>query len=160
MNPAREISIIEYVNAFCSHCRATHARLDRLLLTTSVAVKQRRIYVWPAGEPPLWAKMCVSARAQGKEEALFAELLHADEDTSDDLWAAARRAGVDEAALSAAIQRGDAQATLDRYKQRVQASRIVGLPTLDIGRRRLQGEQSAEELREAIDAAVADLPPR
>jgi predicted DsbA family dithiol-disulfide isomerase len=147
----------EYLNAFCGHCRATHARLDRVVETYPVPIREQRIYVWPSGDAPTWAKACVCARAQGKEEATFAELLRLDEENDANVWAAAARAGCDVEALRAAVGRGDATARLQRYLQRMRQARIEGLPTIDVGRRRLQGEQSEGELREALDAAAAAL---
>jgi predicted DsbA family dithiol-disulfide isomerase len=150
--------VVEYMNAFCAHCRATHARLDRILHSYPVPVREQRIYVWGGGPAPLWAKACVCARAQGKEEPFFAQLLRAGSDTPNEVWAAAQRAGLDVQALTAAVERGDATERLERYRRRFQASRLEGLPTIDVGRRRLQGEQSDGELREALDAAAALLP--
>jgi hypothetical protein len=41
---AREIVVLEYLNAFCSHCRATHARLDRVVAGFDRPVRRHRVY--------------------------------------------------------------------------------------------------------------------
>jgi predicted DsbA family dithiol-disulfide isomerase len=68
----------------------------------------------------------------------------------------AKRAGLDVARWTVCIDEPDTRFPLERMHQAVADARIQGLPTLDIGRRRLNGEQSEEELREALDAALGD----
>jgi protein-disulfide isomerase len=41
-----------------------------------------------------------------------------------------------------------------RDRDLARSAGLRGLPTLDIGRRRLMGEQSEAELREAVEAAL------
>ena len=83
--------------------------------------------------------------------------MQARSDRPAEIWAAAERAGLDVSALAACVNRGDADERLGRVYARVKAATITGLPTLDLGRRRLEGEQTEEELREAVAAAEADL---
>jgi hypothetical protein len=152
--PIPEVTLVEFLNAFCAHCRATHTRIDRAVASSSVRVRRYRVYVWSSPTPPLWAQACACAAPTGQEDALFSELLEEPRDTPEAVWAAARRAGVDVRALMAAVQRGDAAARFEGERRRVAASSIRYLPTLDIGRRRLQGEQSEEDVRRAIQAAA------
>jgi predicted DsbA family dithiol-disulfide isomerase len=151
--------VTEFLNPFCPHCRATHARLEEVLRATSAPVRRFRVYVWSSDAPPLWAQACACAAASGKEDALFAELLRASRDVPAEVWAAARRAGLDPNALSAAVRAGHASARRQAERQRVNASTIRKLPTIDIGRWRLEGEPSAAELRNAVDLAVAAAAP-
>jgi uncharacterized membrane protein len=60
--PRREITIVEYLNPFCAHCRATHARLERVLPTIGATVRRHRVYVWPNEEAPFWAGACACAQ--------------------------------------------------------------------------------------------------
>jgi uncharacterized membrane protein/protein-disulfide isomerase len=152
---AREIRVTEYLNAYCAHCRVTHARLDKVIAGMEIAVKRRRLYVWVSGEAPYWARACVAAAAQGREDALFEQLQHTESDEPDEVLAAAQRAGVDVKALVAAIQRGEGMPRLKADRQKVLLSRLEGLPTFDIGRRRLEGEQTEAELEDALRVALA-----
>jgi protein-disulfide isomerase len=120
-----------------------------------MTIRFRRVYTWSSSEPPLWARVCVAARGQGLEERLFAEMLHARDESASEVWDAARRAGADLDALRVAMEAPETHDRLARHRQAVAAARLTGLPTLDVGRRRLMGEQSEAEIREALDAARA-----
>jgi protein-disulfide isomerase len=157
--PRPQVSLAEYVNPFCPHCRATHARLLNVIRTTKAQVRIHRVYVWSSSTPPLWAHACVCAASLGKEDAFFEALLLAPRETPEAIWDAARRAGIDPHALHACVQRGQATARLHEIARQMDAGRLQRLPTIDVGRRRLQGTQSEPELRAAIDAAMRD-PPR
>ncbi len=152
--PRTDLTIVEYLNAFCSHCRLTHQRLDRVLASEGVASRRRRIYTWSSTEIPMWAKAVAFAQAQGLEDRMFAELVQADEDTPREIYAAAARAGIDGNALQQALRDGRAWPRLESDRRLSQGARLEGLPTLDIGRRRLMGEQSEGELRDAVRAAL------
>jgi hypothetical protein len=157
---APRIELVEYLNPFCAHCRATHARLARVLEGVRTPVERERLYTWSGKSPPLWAKACVCAQDQGGgakdlERPFFRELLTARSDRPADIWAAAKRAGLDVAALEACVKRGDADERLGWVRDKVKDARIAGMPTLDIGERRLEGEQTEAELREAVTAAEA-----
>jgi predicted DsbA family dithiol-disulfide isomerase len=75
--------------------------------------------------------------------------------TTAEILAAGRRAGLDAGALRTAIATGGVAPRLERDLRIAGSAGLEGLPTLDIGRRRLLGEQSEGELREAIVAALA-----
>ncbi len=146
----REIVVLEYLNAFCSHCRATHARLDRVVAGFDRPVRRHRVYVWSSREVPLWAKACAVAAQQGLEDAMFDALLETDRQDDRSIRAAAARAGVDLSGLDAP----DVVDRLERDRRRFSQARLEGLPTFDVGRRRLMGEQSEGELLEALRAAA------
>jgi predicted DsbA family dithiol-disulfide isomerase len=152
--------VVEYLNAFCPHCRMTHARFDAVTARQGLVVRFRRVYTWASAEPPLWARACVSARAQGLEDRVFAEMLRARNEGPDEVLAAAARAGADLDALRAGMDAPETLARLERHRTAAAAGRLEGLPTLDVGRRRLMGEQSEEEIAEALAAARALNRPR
>jgi uncharacterized membrane protein len=160
-NAPPRVLITEYLNPFCAHCRATHTRLARVLDETKTPVERERLYTWSGKAPPLWAKACVCAQDQGGgkdlERPFFRELLKARSDRPAEIWAAAQRAGLDVAALEECVRRGGADERLGWVREKVRDARIRGMPTLDIGERRLAGEQSEAELRAAVQAAAASL---
>jgi uncharacterized membrane protein/predicted DsbA family dithiol-disulfide isomerase len=157
--PVQQAVITEFLNPFCPHCRATHARLENVLRTIATPVRRYRVYVWSSGAPPLWAQACAAAASSGKEDVLFAELLRASRDVPNEIWAAVRRAGLDPSALDVSIRSGNSNTRLQAERHRVSASAIRRLPTLDIGKWRLEGEPSEAELRNAINVAVAAASP-
>lgn len=148
------VLVVEYLNAYCAHCRATHQRLDAVLAGIDVPVRRVRVYAWGDRGYPLWARACAFAHEQGKEEALFAELLRTRSQAPREVYAAARRVGIDPRALQQAVSRPP-PARLVRDCRIMVAAGLQGLPTLDIGRRRLMGGQTAEELEAAIRSASA-----
>ena len=146
--------IVEYLNAYCGHCRATHHRLEKVLNDMGVEVRRHRVYAWASKGYPLWVRACGYAKDQGAEERLFQELLRAPDQSQQSIFAAARRAGLDAFALQRAVEDPDIPADLVRDCKRMKSAGLKGLPTLDIGRRRLMGDQSEAELRAAIQAAL------
>jgi predicted DsbA family dithiol-disulfide isomerase len=77
-------------------------------------------------------------------------LLQARGGASAEVFAAARRAGIEPDALRSALARRAGAPRLVRDRRIAQAARLTALPTLDIGRRRLVGEQSEREFLVAI----------
>ncbi|MCC7137185.1 MAG: DsbA family protein [Planctomycetes bacterium] len=148
------VTVVEFLNPFCAHCRATHARLERVLARLDVPVRRHRVYVWNTREPPPWARACACAEKHGLGDRLFAALLETDDQDAGSVRAAAQRAGLDPSSLAACGASPEAQARIDRDRRLVASARLEGLPTLDIGRRRLMGEQSEAELEDALRAAI------
>lgn len=148
--------VVEYLNAFCPHCRATHRRLEKVLGELGVPIRYRRIYAWASADYPFWARACVFARSQGEglEDRLFRELMRAPNQSAGAVYAAARRAGVDVAALEEAMRDPTIPESLVKDGLRMRSAGLRGLPTLDVGRRRLMGEQSEAELRQALEVAI------
>ena len=143
-----------YLNAFCGHCRATHKRLDAVIDEMGVEVRQRRVYTWAGKKTPAWARACAFAETQGREDRMFAELMKARRESTSEILAAARRAGVDVARLRVCLKQRSVPPRLQRDRRLVKRARLQKLPTIDIGRRRLMGSQSSAELRAAILAAI------
>jgi protein-disulfide isomerase len=146
--------LVEYLNAYCPHCRKTLKRLEGVLASSDGSMRMRRVYTWSSKDYPLWARACAHAQTVGLEEEMFQELLKSRGQNKREVYAAARRAGLDIAELTAAVTQARPPERLVRDRRIVQRARIRMLPTIDIGRRRLQGEQSASELREAVQVAT------
>jgi predicted DsbA family dithiol-disulfide isomerase/uncharacterized membrane protein len=151
----QELTIVEYLNAYCPHCRATHKRLDKVLADLGVSARRRRVYTWASADYPFWARACAHAQTVGLEERFFEELLESKSQDASEVYAAARRAGLDPQALKQAATSATPPPRLVKDRQLFTQAGLQGLPTLDIGRRRLMGEQSEAELRSAVQAALA-----
>lgn len=150
------VRIVAYLNAYCPHCRKMHRRLDRVLAATQVPVRHRRIYAWASDDYPLWARACAFARTRGLEDELFLALMETRSDSQRNVMAAARKVGLETDALARALA-GPPPSSLIRDRQLSRSARLKGLPTFDIGRRRLTGEQSERSLAQALALAAQDL---
>lgn len=153
------VPVVEYLNAFCAHCRATHTRLEAVLAHDGTNVRRRRVYTWKGSGYPLWARACAYAETIGREEAMFRELTRARRERPQEVYAAAKRAGIDGPAFRQALLVREPPPRLVRDQRISRAARLKRLPTFDIGRRRLSGSQSERELRAALQAAARTLPP-
>ncbi len=154
-----QVRIIEYLNAFCAHCRATHKRLEGVLEHSDTRIERRRVYTWKGNDYPLWARACAYAASIGREHDMFRELTRARRETAGEVFAAAQRAGIDSPAFRRAMDSTEPPPRLVRDKRIARAARLTRLPTFDIGRRRLSGSQSERELRAALQAAARSRTP-
>ena len=153
------VRVIEYLNAFCAHCRATHARLEKVLAEDGVRVARRRVYTWKGREFPLWARACAYSETLGREDAMFHELTKARRESAGEIYAAAQGVGIDGPAFRDALVQTTPPPRLVRDRRIAQTARLTRLPTFDIGRRRLSGSQSEAELRAALRAAARPTTP-
>ncbi len=148
------VLIVVYLNAYCPHCRATHERLKHLLAERAGTYRVRRVYAWGGSTYPTWVRACAVARTRGLEQRLFEELLKSRDDSVRELYAAATRAGLDAQALQQALRQSTVPEWLVRDTKIMRSAGLRGLPTIDVGHRRLVGEQSERELEAALDAAL------
>ena len=89
-------------------------------------------------------------------DQLFDELMRARSQRPAEVYAAARRAGLDANAMQRAVNASAVPTRVVRDHDLMRKAQLKGLPTIDIGRRRLMGEQSEAELRDAIQAALGN----
>jgi uncharacterized membrane protein len=153
--PTSGVRVVEYLNPFCAHCRATERRLDAVVQRLASPPRIHRVYTWNTPEPPAWAVALDHARTVGLEDRLFEALLEARDESVAEVLRAAERAGLEAGPLSTALARQEPSERSSRHRRLVMAAGLRGLPTLDIGRRRLMGEQSEAEIEAAIRAAEA-----
>ncbi|MDF1703100.1 MAG: vitamin K epoxide reductase family protein, partial [Planctomycetota bacterium] len=126
------VPVIEYLNAFCAHCRATHTRLETVLAHDGTNVRRRRVYTWKGSGYPLWARACAYAETIGREDAMFRELTRARRERPQEVYAAAKRAGIDGPAFRQALLVREPPARLVRDQRISKAARLKRLPTFDI----------------------------
>jgi len=154
-----EVRLVEYLNPFCEHCRATKERLDRAIASLTeperARIRSQRVYVWTSRDVPFWAKGCACAKPQQKEPAFFFELMRAPRETNAEIQAAAMRAGLDMEMWTRCVFEPETLVPLEGMHRRVLEAKIPGLPVIDIGTRRLMGEQREPELWEALREALA-----
>ncbi len=155
--PRPTLYLVEYLNPYCAHCRATHQRFEKVLAEAEnqADIRIRRVYAWGERGYPVWARACAYAASVGREDQLFAELLQARSAKTVEVYQAAQRAGLDVRKMRVALLSPVAPRRLVQDRAIVRQAQLKGLPTLDIGKRRLMGEQGEDALREAVAAALS-----
>ena len=165
-SPTAPVWVIEVSDFQCPFCKEWHDQTYPQLRDAFVRTGKVRLayinfplaqhkYAWPAAE----AAMC--AGAQGKfwemHDALFASQAKWQELPSaapffDSL---ARATGVDAARWRQCVQSGKMKAWIQADHDRAQAAGATSTPTFMIGDQILAGAQPIENLRSAIDSALA-----
>jgi protein-disulfide isomerase len=165
-NPTAPVWVIEVSDFQCPYCKQWHGETypvfrDEFVRTGKVRLAYvnfplaQHQYAWPAAE----SAMC--AGAQGKfwemHDALFNtqskwEALPAPASFFDSL---ARAQGVDVARWRQCVQSGKMKAWIQADHDRAQTAGASSTPSFMIGDKLLVGAQPIEELRHAIDSALA-----
>jgi protein-disulfide isomerase len=165
-NPSAPVWVIEVSDFQCPYCKQWHDQTyqqfrDEFVQTGKVRLAyinyplSSHAHAWPAAE----AAMC--AGAQGKfwemHDALFAnqakwEAVPAPAPVFDSL---ARVTGVDVARWQQCVQSGKMKAWIQADHDRAQAAGVNATPSFIIGETMLAGAQPIENLRSAVDTALA-----
>jgi protein-disulfide isomerase len=145
----------------CPYCRETHAALAPLLVERRGRVRVARKQVPLSMHPHAFA----AARA-----ACCAEQLGKADEVADALFAAAPAAltpegcegiavsqGLDRTRFRACVSDPKTDARIHADTEAFRATHGRGLPTLWIGEQRLEGQQSPDALRLALDQAISAL---
>ncbi len=165
-SPTAPIWVIEVSDFQCPYCRQWHDETYQKLRDEFVRTGKVRLayinfplaqhkHAWPAAE----AAMC--AGAQGKfwemHDALFANQAKWEALPSPTLFfdSLARATGVDVARWRQCLQSGKMKPWIQADHDRAQAAGAASTPSFMIGDKILVGAQPIENLRSAIDSALA-----
>jgi protein-disulfide isomerase len=165
-SPAAPVWVIEVSDFQCPYCKQWHDETYRQLRDEFVRTgKVRLAYInFPLAQhvharPAAEAAMCAGAQAKFWEmhDALFTnqakwEGLPSSASFFDSL---ARSTGVDLARWRACVQSGKMRAWVQADHDRAQAAGAASTPSFMIGDKILVGAQPIENLRSAIDSAIA-----
>ena len=160
-NPTARVTVIEYASVGCSHC-AVWAREVFPAFKAKYVVTGKVRFVFHemlTGEPTLAAAGFLTARCAGP--ARYFQVIEAVFARQDDiikesglgiLTGIARDAGLSQERFTACLNDEAALKALDdRTQQDAKDHGVTGTPTFFVGKRKLEGEQSLDQL----DAAIA-----
>jgi protein-disulfide isomerase len=149
------VTIVEFLDFQCPHCRRLHAELSGVLEKQGEAVRVVRKHVPLDGHQyAMPAALCaICAEQQGKETAMADALFRADDISPAGCGKLAETLGVDRAALLACFDAESSIARIIADVEAAQASGVDGLPTFFIGNEKFSGFRPASALRDAIDRA-------
>ncbi len=156
--PKREGKIVlrEFVDLECPYCRMTHVALKKALAARPDVVIERRhvpLAMHEHAEPAAVAACC--AGEQEKEEAFVDAVMTSEvEPTPDFCRKVATTVGLDLAKFDECTKSGRAKKRIDDDKALATATKVPGLPTID-----LDGERHIGALDEAGAAAFLSRHP-
>ncbi len=150
------VVIAVYTDMQCPYCANAIGTLDELMddypNALRIVVKQMPVHRTAV----LAAEAAFAADAQGKFWELHDLMMQNQEDLSRDaIVALGQQAGLDTAALGAALDAHTYKPALKAEVEAAQAIDIQATPTFVINGRKVQGLLPIEELRATIDAALA-----
>ncbi len=153
--PKGVVTVVDFVDFECPHCRLLHEELAPLLAARRSHVRMVRKHV------PLKmhahavdaAKACLCAEAQGLGDPMADALVRAlpRELTPGGCELFAKQVGVDMDAYRACIRSRELDARLAKDRTDFVASGGHGLPLLWVNRTKLEGAQEREVLEKALD---------
>ncbi len=157
LNPVGyDVTIVEYMDYQCPHCRATHGPLKQLL------AKDKKIRVifrdWPifGDASSAAALMAVASKYQGKYAAMHDALMQTPLPLSEaKIKAAAKKAGVDwdRAQKDIATHSAEIEDLFARNDEQAQLLGLDGTPGFIIGEVQSFGGMSLKQLEESVAAA-------
>lgn len=151
-----DVTIVEYTDYQCPYCRLTHDALNQLLATDG---KVRIVYRdWPIFGAPSQraARLAIASEWQGKHAPFHDALMKTPRPlTEASMQAAARKAGVDWARLTADLDAHgfEIQSLLNRNDTQAEALGFEGTPGLIVGSKVFEGALTLKQLRQAVAEA-------
>jgi predicted DsbA family dithiol-disulfide isomerase len=155
------VTITEFFDLQCPHCRNTHFALSQLQSTLGEPVRVVRHHFPLPGhkQAASAARAAVCAEDAGFESVMMDMLFSADDLGDDKLVGFAEQLGLEPGAFRACMaSAATARRLEDDHACGVEAG-VEALPTLFIGQERFEGFKSPEMLRAAIARAKATLQP-
>lgn len=145
-----DVVLVEFFDYACGYCRASLADIDRLLAEDKrlkVVYRELPILSEESGEA---AKASLYAAKQGEYGSFHRTLYAAGRLSKESIDAAAKKAGIDPAALKQAMQAPDISAEIENNLRLAQALQATGTPTWVVGNQVLSGAVGYDALKEAI----------
>lgn len=148
-----DVVLVEFFDYACGYCRASLTDIERLLAEDKqlkVVYRELPILSEESGEA---AKASLYAAKQGEYGDFHRALYAAGRPSKDSIETAAKKAGIDPAALNQAMQAPDISAEIENNMRLAQALQATGTPTWVVGDQVLSGAVGYDALKEAIARA-------
>ena len=157
--PNGKVSVVDFVDYECPFCRATNAALEPVLSRHQSQLrlvrKQVPLRMHPHARDAAKAACCAEELGHGDDfsQALFetpvAEL------TPDNCESLAKNRGIDASTFHECVQSTRTEEHLKTDTETFKAVHGHGLPTIWVDTEELKGEQSEEELEQAVQRALS-----
>jgi protein-disulfide isomerase len=152
-NPKGDITLVEFTDYSCGYCRASVPDVQKLIETDKgvrVVYREMPILSAQSREAALWA---LAAAKQGKHKAFHDALFAIGRPSTENIAAAAKKAGLDIAAAKAFAASPAALAEVEANLAYMQQLGFGGTPTFIVGDQILEGAVGYDALKAAVDKA-------
>lgn len=150
-----KISVVEFADFECPHCRRLHGRLKAIMADYGDAVHFVRLNMplsmHPNAENAARAAIC--AETQGRAEVMADALFETESLTPQGIRALAERLGLDLAKFDRCLTDEATAARVAREGKILRDAGFKGLPTTFVGGSEIVGAQSEETFRDAFERA-------
>ncbi len=158
------VTIVEFMDFTCPHCRVQHPELVQAISPYASQVRVLRKFPWPdSPDAENMARAQYCAEAQGKPHEMVELLIHVSDGTRENCESQAAQLGLDVAAFRRCIDAPETTARLREDHSAGTEAQVLMLPTLFVGHDRFDGNVSAATLRTSIERALrtsgVDAPP-
>jgi protein-disulfide isomerase len=150
-----DVVLVEFFDYACGYCRASLPDIDRLLAqdkSLKVVYRELPILSDESGEA---AKASLYAAKQGQYGRFHRALYAAGRPSKESIEAAAKKVGLDPAALASGMSAGDISAEIENNLRLAQSLQATGTPTWVVGDQVLSGAVGYDALKAAIAKARA-----
>ena len=156
--PRGQVSVVDFVDFECPFCRATHAAMEPVRTKHQsqlrIVRKQVPLRMHPHARDAARAACCAEELGHGDDfaQALFSTPV--DKLTPDECETLAKSMGIDTDKYRACVQSARIEERLKTDTDTFKAVHGHGLPTIWIHDEELKGEQSTEDLEDAVTRAL------
>ena len=155
--PAGGLTLVEFFDYRCGHCRRAKPVLDALLAENADLRLIYKEFPILGPDSTLAARAALAARAQGGYGAFHDALMAAEEPLDHArVFATARAVGLDEERLAQDMMDPAIDAALARNAALAEALGIAATPSFVIGERVVRGALALAQFRAIVDDARAD----
>jgi predicted DsbA family dithiol-disulfide isomerase/uncharacterized membrane protein len=158
--PKGQITVVDFVDFECPFCRETQAEFEPVLEAHREQIhlvrKQVPLRMHPHANDAARAACCGEELGKGDDLAQALFTMPEDELTPDGCAKAAEKLGLDSERFRACMKDPKTEARIKSDIEEFRAAGGHGLPTIFVGKHRLNGGQDRKDLEEAVSRALAD----
>ena len=159
--PAGGLTLVEFFDYRCGHCRRAKPVLDALLAENADLRLIYKEFPILGPDSTLAARAALASRAQEAYAAFHDALMGAGEPPNRErIFAVARATGLDESRLARDMEDPAIDAHLARNAALAQALGIAGTPSFVLGERLIRGAPSLPQFRDILARIRAEDPSR
>jgi protein-disulfide isomerase/uncharacterized membrane protein len=157
--PEGKVSVVDFVDFECPFCRATHAAMEPVKARHGehlrIVRKQVPLRMHPHARDAAKAACCAEELGHGDDfaQALFSGPV--EKLTPDECETTAEKLGIDRSKFHECVQSTHVEDRLKADTATFKAVHGHGLPTIWIDDEELKGEQSTDDLEDAVQRAIA-----